>query len=181
MQQKSREFRRCHFEFRKFNIPSLPKALLMPIYFSTNKTLCKLRYSNHQRSFETLKTDTGLLKQVRWMKKFEQKPVITLEIVRKCSPYNPNSRRCYLCLNEKLEIAANQGNNSIKKKTELISKSRHQNKYTLSKYDTKDWRQLHCKKPLYCNFRKLRLLIIFGWRLLGIHQDETLSTKSILY
>ena len=37
-------------------------------------------------------------------------------------------------------------------KTELISKCRHQNKYTLSKYDTKDRRQLYCKKPLYCNF-----------------------------
>ena len=36
--------------------------------------------------------------------------------------------------------------------TELISNCRHQNKYTFSKYDTKHWRQLYCKKPLYCNF-----------------------------
>ena len=74
------------------------------------------------------------------------------KIVRRCSPYNASSKRCYLCLNEKLDISKYRGNNLLNKKTELISKCRHQNKYTLSKYDTKDWRQLYCKKPLYCNF-----------------------------
>ena len=32
-------------------------------------------------------------------------PEITLGIIRKCLPYSYNSRKCYLCLNEKLEIA----------------------------------------------------------------------------
>ena len=39
------------------------------------------------------------------MKKSGQIPVMTWEITRKCSPYNPNSKRCCLYLNEKLEIA----------------------------------------------------------------------------
>ena len=33
------------------------------------------------------------------MKKSGQTPVIMWEIVQTCSPYKPNSERCYLCLN----------------------------------------------------------------------------------
>ena len=91
---------------------------------------------------------------------------------------NPNSKRCYLCLNEKLKIATYRGNNLLNKKTELISKCRHQNKYTLSKYDTKDWRQFIIRNYYIVTFR---LLIIFGWRLLGSHQHETPSTEPKLY
>ena len=135
------------------------------IYFGTAETTFKLWYSNHQRSFKfsKYKTDTELFNQVWQMKKSGQTIVITWKIVRRCSPYNPNSKRCYFCLNEKLEIATYRGNNLLNKKIEPISKWRHQNKYTLSKYDTKDWRQLHCKKPLYCNFpfvNHIRLKIV---------------------
>ena len=125
------------------------------IYLGTAETTFKLRYSNHQRLFKFLnyKTDTELSNEVWQRKKSGQTSVITWKIVRRCSPYNPDSKRCYLCSNEKMEIATYRGYNLLNKKTELISKCRHQNKYTLSKYDTKDWRQLYCKKPLYCNFR----------------------------
>ena len=110
------------------------------IYFRTAETTFKLRYSNHQRPFKFLKykKDTELSNEVWRMKKSGQAPVITWKIVRRCSPYNPNSKRCYLYLNEKLEIATYRRNNLLNKKTELISKCRYQNKYTLSKYDTKD-------------------------------------------
>ena len=76
------------------------------IYFGTAETTFKLRYSNRQRSFKFLKykKDTELSNEIWGMKNSGQTPVITWKIVRKCSPYNPNSKRCYLCLNEKLEI-----------------------------------------------------------------------------
>ena len=124
------------------------------IYFGTVGTTFKQGYSNHQRSFKYVKykTDTELSSELWQMKKSEQTPVITWKIVRTCSPYNSNSKRCYLCLNEKMEMATSQGNNLLHKKAELIFKCRHQNKYKLSKYDTKDRRQLYCKKLLYCNF-----------------------------
>ena len=51
---------------------------------------------------------------------------ITWTIVRKCLPYNYNSRKCYLCLDEKLEIALYEGENLLNKKPEPISKYRHQ-------------------------------------------------------
>ena len=65
-------------------------------------------------------------------------PKITWRIVRKCPPYNYNSRKCYLCLNEKLEIALYEGENLLNKKTELISKCCRQNKFMLLCDDFKD-------------------------------------------
>ena len=65
-------------------------------------------------------------------------PEITWRIIRKCLPYNYNSRKCDLCLNEKLEIALYKGQNLLNKKTELISKCRHQNKFMLLRHDSKD-------------------------------------------
>ena len=66
-------------------------------------------------------------------------PVTTWEMIQKCSPYRSCSPKfCYLCLNKKMEIAAYRGNNLPNEEVVLISKCRHQNKYTLSKYDTKD-------------------------------------------
>ena len=117
------------------------------ICFSTAETIFKLRYSNHQSPFKfsKYKTDTELSTEVKRMEKSVLTPVITWEIVRKCSPYIPNSkkkkkkkRKCYLSLNGKLEIATYQENIWLKKKAELISKYRHQNQYALFKYDTKD-------------------------------------------
>ena len=124
------------------------------IWFGTAETTFKLQYSNHQRSFKFLKykIDKVLSSEVWEMRKSGQTPVITRKIVRRCSPYNPNLKRCYLFLNKKMKIATYRRYSLQNKKTELTSKCRHQNKYTLSKYDTNDWRQFYIKKPLYYNF-----------------------------
>ena len=37
------------------------------------------------------------------------------EIVKKCVPYNPQPKRCLLCLNEKLETAAYKEHNLLTK------------------------------------------------------------------
>ena len=72
------------------------------------------------------------------MKMKNYTPEITLRIIRKCLPYNYSSRKCYLCLNEKLEIALYEGENLLIKKTELISKCRQQNKFMLLRHDSKE-------------------------------------------
>ena len=90
------------------------------------KTTFKLRHSNHQKSFKFLKykADTKLSNKVQQIKKSGQTTVITWKIVRKCSSCNPNSKRCYLCLIEKLEIATYQGNNLLTKNgTDAYSKT----------------------------------------------------------
>ena len=65
------------------------------ICFSTAETIFKLRYSNHQSPFKfsKYKTDTELSTEVKRMEKSVLTPVITWEIVRKCSPYIPNSKK----------------------------------------------------------------------------------------
>ena len=62
----------------------------------------------------------------------------TWRIIRKSLSYDYNSKKCYLCLNEKLEIALYEGENLLNKKMKLISKCRHQNKFMLLHNDSKD-------------------------------------------
>ena len=59
-------------------------------------------------------------------------------IVRECPPYSLSKRKCYLCLNEKLEINSYKGNNLLNTRSELINKCRHLNKHTLLRHDSKD-------------------------------------------
>ena len=54
------------------------------------------------------------------------------------SSYNPNSKCCLLCLNEKYENAIYKGDNLLNKKTEIINTSRHRSKYKLAKCETID-------------------------------------------
>ena len=65
------------------------------------------------------------------MKKRNGRPKITLKIIRICHSYNPNSKRCLLCLNEKYEIATYKGDNFLNKRTEIINTCRHRSKYKL--------------------------------------------------
>ena len=49
-----------------------------------------------------------------------------------------SSKRCLQCLNEKLAIALHKDDNMLNKRSEIISKCRHRNKYMLASYDSKD-------------------------------------------
>ena len=48
-------------------------------------------------------------------------PNIVWNIVRKHQPYNPNTKKYSLYLNEKLEIARYNGHKLLKKRTEIIN------------------------------------------------------------
>ena len=52
--------------------------------------------------------------------------------------YNQSSKRCLLCLNEKLAIALHKDGNMLNQRSEIISKCRPRNKYMLASYDSKD-------------------------------------------
>ena len=55
-----------------------------------------------------------------------------------CPSYNPNSKRCLLCLNEKYEIATYKGNNLLNKRNEIINTCRHRSKCKLVNCETID-------------------------------------------
>ena len=65
-------------------------------YFDSCERTFKDNFGNHKKSFNHLKhkNDTELSKET---------PKITWKIIRIWPSYNPNSKRCLLCLNEKFQ------------------------------------------------------------------------------
>lgn len=110
------------------------------IYIGLCETTFKKRYANHKQSFNThkYKNSTSLSNEFWRIKELNGQPVIKWKVLRRSSSYNPNSKKCKLCLNEKYEIATFKGMNILNKRSEIISKCRHQNKYSLASHDTKD-------------------------------------------
>ena len=89
-------------------------------------------------------------------------PKVTWRIIRKCAPFNTTKRKCYLCLNEKLEIASYKGDNLLNKRSELISKCRHQNKFTLLRHDSETFLAVF---PLETPFWPAQLMFcIYGFQ-----------------
>ena len=109
------------------------------VYIGIAETTFKKRYANHLKSFNTKKyeNDTELSKEVWKIKQKNQTPIITWKVLKQCPPFNTINNKCQLCLNEKLSIIEYREKNLLNKKNELISKCRHQNKYTLVKHDSK--------------------------------------------
>ena len=107
-------------------------------YIGAAGTTFKLRYANHKKSFnhETYGNETELSKEVWRLKNKNNSAQISWKIIRKCPRFNRSSMKCNLCLNEKLEILSR--NNTLNKRTEMISKCRHANKFKLFANDTKD-------------------------------------------
>ena len=79
-----------------------------------------------------------LSKEFWEIKKRRVTPKTTWKIIRMCRSYNPNSKRCLLCLNEKYEIATYKGDNLLNKRTEIINTCRHRSKSKLANHDTID-------------------------------------------
>ena len=58
-------------------------------------------------------------------------PVISWKIVCHATPYQHGSKVCNLCLAEKYAILAGNDDALLNKRTELVNKCRHKNKYKL--------------------------------------------------
>ena len=110
------------------------------LYLGISEAPFKKRFANHKKSFNAAKyeNETELSKEYWKIKKTNFIPQLKWKIVRKCSPFNRASMKCNLCLSEKLEIALFKEDNLLNKRTELISKCGHLNKYTLLRHDSKD-------------------------------------------
>ena len=93
----------------------------------------KERHSNHKRDFKYQKycICTELGKYVWELKEKNIAPIIKWEILSKVYG-NPKQNICILCLTEKLWIINFiHDNNYLNKKSELINKCRHFNKFLL--------------------------------------------------
>ena len=69
---------------------------------------------------------------------FKFKPDSSMSIAKKVPPYSNISKKCLLCLHEKLEIINYPGPEELlNKRSELISKCWPANKFLLYNYKTK--------------------------------------------
>ena len=75
-------------------------------YKEISENTFKKRYANHKRSFNInrYKNDTKLSVEYWNLKAGNSNPKVTWAVKNQFSAYNPQSKRCSLCLNEKLEI-----------------------------------------------------------------------------
>ena len=96
----------------------------------------KLRYNNHTKSFRNVKyrNETELSKLI-WKLKDESKDYsIKWSIATRATLYKNGSRSCDLCLTEKVTIVRAAAKGLLNKRTELIRKCRHRNKFSLKSF-----------------------------------------------
>ena len=105
-------------------------------YIGLTEGSFKERYSNHKKSFTHKKyqKETELSKYVWKLKEQQKHPSVIWSIIKvvntKCS-----SKYCKLSLMEKLYIIKSLDDiNMLNKRSELVSKCRHQNKFLLKNY-----------------------------------------------
>ena len=92
----------------------------------------KERWYKHNDSMKAPKPETGHtgLSDYIWKLREQGKEgKISWEIVQKCVPYQCGSRRCDVCLSEKLHILLADQPTSLNKRSELVGACRHQQRY----------------------------------------------------
>ena len=103
------------------------------VYFGLSEGTFKSRLANHNKSFNRVRymNDTNLSKYIWSLKESDVNYNIKWTIAAKCFPYVCGSRKCDLCLSEKLLISKADPNICLNTRAELISKCRHSNKFKL--------------------------------------------------
>ena len=109
------------------------------IYVGLTERPFKSRYADHTNSFDKRKymSKTELSKCIWTLKDKEVDFDIKWDIIVKSAPYICGSRKCDLCLSEKLIIARADPGKLLNSRAEIISKCRHQNKFTLKNFKFK--------------------------------------------
>jgi len=107
-------------------------------YLGTSEGAFKQRLYNHTKSFrnEQYKKDTELSKHIWNLKESNTPYDINWTIAASAAPYTSGSKKCDLCLTEKLLIATSDPKTLLNKRDEIMSKCRHMNKFKLKYFKT---------------------------------------------
>ena len=102
-------------------------------YYGTCENTLKERYNNHKCSFriKSREKKTELSKYVWELKEKDINYFINWDIAMKSHKYACGSRKCDLCVYEKLLIARADPNVLLSKRDEPVSKCWHRNKFIL--------------------------------------------------
>ena len=110
-------------------------------YMGLTENDFKTRYRNHTTPFWHTKhrNSTELSKHIWTLKENNIDHFILWHILSSRSPYNNASKRCNLCLKEKLLIIHQPELSSLNKRNEHVSSCHHRNKQLLCNNWTKHW------------------------------------------
>ena len=115
---------------------------LKKVYLGLTEGEFKTRYYKHSKSFRTKSyPNSTTLSSYVWEVKTDQNetPNLNWEIVRSVPAYSNITKRCMLCLYEKLLIATYPNQEELlNKRSELVSKCRHENKFLLKNFKSGD-------------------------------------------
>ena len=103
-------------------------------YIGAMEGTIKQRIYNHKLTFtnRNYPSNTSLSSYIWCLKGINISPTITWEILKLIPHYNKTSRKCLLCLHEKLAIITYPSQNTLlNKKLKILSKCRHENKCLL--------------------------------------------------
>ena len=106
------------------------------IYIGSTSTTFKERYNNHKASLkhEKKQSSTKLSKHVWELKRAGVNHTIKWRILRRAKEYSTLSKRCDLCLTEKLFILTARKETRLNSRTDLTSQCRHQKKQSLAHF-----------------------------------------------
>ena len=104
-------------------------------YIGLTANSFKQRWYSHKHTFrnEDKKKSTELSNHVWDLQLMDISPQLNWEIIDHARPYINGSKRCNLCLTEKFHIMTSELD-LINKRSELVSKCRHVNKYLLKNF-----------------------------------------------
>ena len=104
-------------------------------YYGLTEGQFKTRFNGHTHSFreEEYRNETELSKQIWELKDSNQPYKIAWSIVQRASPYRCGTRRCDVCLSEKMIIAMADPLSTLNKRAEIVSTCRHRSKFRYDK------------------------------------------------
>ena len=106
-------------------------------YIGLTEGTFKQRYTQHKLSFRNrnYSNSTELSKHIWTLKDSNTNYKIDWSILATAPAYSNKRKRCYLCLTEKLYLIKAKKPTLLNKRTELISKCRHGNKFYLANFE----------------------------------------------
>ena len=107
-------------------------------YYGLTEGAFKTRYTQHTKSFNWRKhgNDTELSKYIWKLKDEQAKYTLTWDIAQMAAPYKCGTRRCDVCLTEKMIIAMAEPSTLLNKRAEIVSTCRHRAKFRFHKLKT---------------------------------------------
>ena len=105
-------------------------------YTGLTASTFKQHFNSHQHSMRHRKHQHSIaLSNYVWSLKDQDIAFdIKWTVLRKAAAYRNTTRRCNLCIPEKLEIMKADKDRSLNKRSELVSKCRHENQFYLCNF-----------------------------------------------